>query len=168
MFTKVILSIVGLMFFAYSTAIAQPGNGRGQGQGQGFRGGEPNEMGFGQVCRLAFLDLSDDQQKQMEALRTKHLSETQGYRNELNEKEAKLGTLRTAAKPDMAQINQVVKDMGDIKLKMAQSREAHIQDIRKVLTDAQRAEFDAHAAAGGRGMGKGHHGGGFKGNCPNR
>ena len=74
--------------------------------------------------------------------------------NQIREKKAHLNTLRTADKPDMNQINSTVEEIGKLKIEKAKIHEASHQEIRKVLTDEQRLQFDKK---GGH-YGKKHHG----------
>ena len=123
-----------------------------------------NQPGFRGNCAgqgpMNFLNLTQEQQNQMEKLRAQHLQETQKYRNQLGEKQAHLQTLRTAQNPDMKAINATLAEISDLKLKMTQAREAHIQDVRKILTDEQRAKFDARPHGKGYGKGRMHGAGG--------
>jgi Spy/CpxP family protein refolding chaperone len=168
-FTKIVLIGLVVSIFSLTGAMAQQGNGNGQGFNRG--NGNPG------MCRgMANFDLTADQQTKMQALQTKHMKEIQPLRNQLDEKQAHLNTLRSAEKPDMNAINQQLKDISDLKLKMAQSREAHIQDVRSILTDDQRVKFDARGGKGqfGKGNCKGGRGNGNgfgNGNgpfCPNK
>ena len=152
-FTKVILASMLVGLISFSTAEAQVRNGQGNGQGQNY--GNQNGQNFQGRRMMMFNELTEDQQTKINALRTKHLQETQTMRNELNEKQARLNTLRTAPKVDLKGINVVLKDASVLRLKMAENREAHLQDVRNVLTDEQRVNFDARHA-NGNGYGQGH------------
>lgn len=124
----------------------------------------------GKGYKHAALDLSEAQEKQIEELRTAHAKEMLPLRNTLNEKEARLQTLRTAEKYDKAAVEKVLTEISNIKLQMAKSREAHRQDVRALLTDEQRVKFDMHAGPHHRMGHRGPHGNkgrGFRGDCPN-
>ena len=98
----------------------------------------------GQGCFANIPDLSEEQQKKIKKLRTVHIKKMLPLRNELREKEARLQTLRTAEKPDMNAINTQIESIGAVKIQIAKEREAHRQEIRKILTEEQRLQFDMH------------------------
>jgi len=143
--SAIVLALM-LGFFGFNANAQKNANGRGNG----------NCNGQGRM--MTFLNLTQSQQDQMDILRTKHLQETQQVRNQLNEKRAHLQTLRTAKNVDMKAVNANLKEISGLKLKIAEMREVHIQDVRKILNDDQRAKFDAHKpmARGSRGYGNGY------------
>ncbi len=120
-------------------------------------------MGNCQGKMMGFLNLSAAQQTQMEQLKTKHMQETQTLRNQMGEKKAHLQTLRTAKSVDMKAVNTTLKEISALQLKMAQSREAHFQEVRKILNDEQRVKFDAKISNKNFHSGQGKNCGGGKG-----
>ena len=88
-------------------------------------------------------DLTEDQEEQIQSLRTDYLKAILPMRNELAEMNARLQTLSTADNADMSQINGLIEDMGAIKMQMMKAGAAHRQEIRKLLTDEQRVVFDS-------------------------
>jgi len=150
---KVSLKLATVLMFVVlmsSAASAQPGSGNGKGMADGTYPGISN--------------LSAEQEQQIEKLRTAHQKEMLPLRNQLGEMEAKLRTLTTGDKVDMALVNKQLEDISGVKLAMAKKREAHKQDVRKLLTEDQRVQFDMHAGKGKGGdcgkHGKGQRGGG--------
>ena len=89
-------------------------------------------------------DLTEDQEEQIQTLRTDHLKAILPMRNELAEMNARLQTLSTADNVDMSQINGLIEEMGALKMQMMKAGAAHRQEIRKLLTDEQRVVFDSH------------------------
>ena len=89
-------------------------------------------------------DLTEEQEEQMQTLRTDHLKAILPMRNELAEMNARLQTLSTADNVDMSQINGLIEKMGDLRIQMMKAGAAHRQEIRKLLTDKQRVVFDSH------------------------
>lgn len=128
----------------------------------------PGNGPHGNGCNM--LDLSDDQQKKIDELRTAHMKDMLPLRNELNEKRARLQTLRTADKYDASETEKTLEEMSALKLKMAKEREAHKQEVRSLLTEEQRLKFDMHKGPGFHGKGKkgniGMRGKGYRGDCP--
>jgi len=144
---------------------AQNGQGRGnrngnfEGEGRNFQ----NQQYHGNF--IESLDLSDEQQQQIETMRTAHMEKMLPMQNELKEKKAHLNTLSTAKVADTKAINSTIDEIGALKVKMMKERESHQQDIRKVLNDEQRIKFDMHRAhKGGKGKGQGHRHGNCRGN----
>jgi len=141
---RLLATILAALLISISTnVLAQRGQG-GQGMGQGMERGS---------C-MNIPDLTDAQKTSLEKLRASHQKEMLQFRNEMGELKAKLQTLRTAESPNMTEINATVDKITVLKNKQMKSREAHTQDVRKVLTPEQRVQFDLHQ--GGKGKGKGN------------
>lgn len=112
----------------------------------------------GVECKIP--DLTEEQQKKIDKLKVDHRKAMLQNRNIMAEKKARLNTLRTADKPDMASIDKTVEEMGALRTKMMKEKEAHIQKVRALLTDEQKVHFDTHAhkRKGGNCMGAGQMG----------
>jgi len=111
-------------------------------------------------------NLTEEQTAKIEALKTPHMKEMLPLKNQMAEKKAQLTTLTTAEKADMDAINKKIDEIGTLKTQMLKKREAHKQDIRKILSEEQRLMFDMHQ---GNCKGKGQMGEGKgmrKGNGP--
>lgn len=127
-----------------------------------FAQAQKRAMGYGphaNGCKM--LDLTDEQEEKIDDLRTEHMKTMLPLRNELNEKRARLHTLRTAEKYNASETEKVLEEMSNIKLKMAKERENHKQEVRSLLTEEQRLKFDMH-------RGNKHHKRGFKGHVGSR
>lgn len=123
--------------------------------------------GFTQQCQM-IPDLTEEQQEQIKDLRVGQMKQMIQYRNNLTEKRASLRTLQTQDNPDMEAINNTIEEMGQIRTEMQKARAEHHQEIREILTDEQRAFFDAHMK-GSRGNFMQQHMGNMRGNsgvCP--
>ena len=113
----------------------------------------------------AFLGLTDDQNKKIEAIHQDNRKNTLSINLQIEEKESHLKTLRFADKPDMNAINATVEEIGKLKIEREKIRETEFQDVRKVLTEDQRIKFDEMMSKfnpNGMGhhhgyKGKGHH-----------
>lgn len=107
-------------------------------------------------CNLP--NLTEEQQKKIDELRIAHQKEMMAIKNQLQEKKAHLQTLRTAEKADMNAINTTVDEIGVLQVEKMKKKEAHIQEVRKLLNDEQRLMFDMrHSKKGKRhGMGNGN------------
>lgn len=98
-------------------------------------------------------DLTDEQKEQIKELKTDHLKATLPLKNQLQEKEARLQTVSTGDNVNMNDVNKTIDEIAAIKTKMAKSRAAHRQQIRKILTDEQRVFFDSRPMGRDRGDG---------------
>ncbi|MEN8120160.1 MAG: periplasmic heavy metal sensor [Bacteroidota bacterium] len=156
----VVMMAAVLMSFSYQ-ANAQR-NGRGQGQGWNQQNNQSRN------CIIP--NLTEDQQKKIETMRTAHLKERMQHRNVMAEKRARLNTLRTADKIDMNAINKTIDEMAASRAKMMKKSEAHRQSVRQILTDDQKVYFDSRGGRGfkggkgqGYGRGQGMRGQGMRG-----
>jgi Spy/CpxP family protein refolding chaperone len=143
--------LIALMLLFATLISAQP-NAGGNGP-KGDQRGKRGNMEQGDCLRQdrmeANLELSDEQQINIDALKLAHQKKMLPLKNELNEKQARMKTLQTAEVPDMKAINSLIDEMGTIKTKMAKERATQHQEIRKLLTEEQRIKFDMHAGERG-------------------
>ena len=116
---------------------------------QPYSGKSPQEVK--QVMRpegfaMPTQNLDDKQRAELKKIHTEQLKERTQTRNQLREKRAKLENLQTADKPDMKEINKVIDEIAAIQAQELKNQAANRQKIRNLLTDEQRALFDAHGA----------------------
>jgi Spy/CpxP family protein refolding chaperone len=90
--------------------------------------------------------LSEQQRADLQKIRAEQLKERTQTRNLLREKRAKLEVLQTADKPDMNAINRLIDEIAAIQAQEMKAQAASRQKIRSLLTDEQRATFDARGA----------------------
>lgn len=158
---KSLMLTAGILFFGLSTVIAQPGSGKGQRGGEGFRQGP----GAGQGMCMNQLNLTEEQQAEIADLRMDHLKRMTTLRNQMQEKRARLQTLTTGDNYNQSEVDQVIEQMGDIRIQMMKKRTSHQQEVRSQLTEEQQVLFDAKK---GRRMGpkmghqRGHRGQGMR------
>jgi len=91
-------------------------------------------------------NLNDKQHEEIRNIRKEQLKERTQTRNLLNEKRAKLEVLQTADKPDMEEINKVIDEIAAVQAQEMKTQAACRQKIRSLLTEEQRAYYDAQAA----------------------
>ena len=125
-----------------------------------------NEKGV----RCNIPDLTEEQQNKIDDLRTDHQKSMLQYRNQMQEKRAKLNTLRTAEKTDMTAIDKTIDEIGTLQTQMMKERETHHQKVRGLLTDKQKVFFDTRPGRGFKGEygmrnGRGGHRGGYGPGC---
>ena len=104
-------------------------------------------------------NLTDDQQKKIDALNVKHLKEVTNLKNQVKIKEAELRVLETADKPDKNAIDKKIDEIMTLKTQLAKAGANHRQEVRALLTDEQKVYFDAMPRGKGGCCG-GYHGGG--------
>ncbi len=133
---------------------------RGPGSGYG------NNCGNGYYQCEQLPGLTDEQENQINGLRTEHQRKMIDFRNEIQLKHAELNKLQTAANPDMEAINKKIDELSDVKTQAAKQRARHKQEVRSLLNDEQLAIYDSRMGRGNcKGM-RGYNRG--KGNCQKR
>lgn len=135
---------------------------------RGPRFNDENKAKGQQECKIP--DLTEEQEAQIDKLRTAHFKEMEAYRADLGILKAEMQKLKIADKPDQNAIDGKIKDMGAIKTKMAIAANHHHLAVRNLLTDDQKVFFDQHRRGPKMGKGDGHgrrgkgyHGGNNKG-----
>lgn len=165
---KVFATILLLVIFASSDILAQRGqrfdrnqNNNGARLHQNMPQGRMANQDLGSRGGMFGLDLTEDQVKQMNELRTKNLKEMLPIRNEMQEKRAHLRTLTTAENVNDKELNQTIDELTVLISKQMKMRVAHHQEIRSMLTDDQRVIFDSRSGRmGNRQFSKGNRRGG--------
>ena len=114
-----------------------------------YSGKSPNDVR--QVMRVEGFTISegrlDDQQREeIKKIRTEQIKERTRTHNLLKEKRAKLETLQTADKPNMKEINKLIDEIAAIQAQQMKAQAASRQKIRSLLTEEQRAIYDARGA----------------------
>lgn len=164
--------IIILALFAGGVVQAQKGAGR---QHPGMR----MQQGIHQQSKPGeYLNLTEDQQKQMQQLREAHQKEAKPLFNQLRENRAHYKTLLSADKPDMKAIDKSIDEFTSLQNKIQKSGVQFRMDVRNILTDEQKQKIEdkkfrfnrAQKRGGGfyghgRGM-KGHHGQMHRRSCP--
>ena len=148
--------------------IASLGSTQTMAQGQGKCEQHGKEGMQGGMCKgdknMAFIkDITPEQQKQIDALKTNLIKESINTKNLIAEKQAHLKTVSTGDNVDMAAVNKTIDELFALKADMSKKHEAFKQDVRKLLTADQKVMFDIHA---GKGHGNGCQMGGMcQGSC---
>jgi len=91
--------------------------------------------------------LTHIQKQRLKEFRLVFMKETLPIKNELNEKEARLKTLRTNQNPEIKQINSLLDEIGLLKTTIAKKKEAMLLEFRKSLSDEQKVYFDTDRKA---------------------
>lgn len=143
---------------------------QGYGGKRGLRGREnpfclaQDSLKPGLNCRIP--DLTPEQDKEIRKLNTAFHKEAMQIKNQIAEKKARLQTLRTADKADMAAIDKTIDELAALKTQLMKKKERRRQEIRALLNDEQRLFFDSKAGKmGKKGKAGRGHGRGNGGNC---
>jgi Spy/CpxP family protein refolding chaperone len=125
---------------------AQQQNRRMQDQAKGDCQGQmmnrADRQGQNQQRMMTQLNLTDEQRDKVEEI---HLNGQKGMlplRNNIQEKNVQLRTLRTSADYDEAAVNALIEEIGELRTAMMAMRTGHQQQIREILTEEQRIKFD--------------------------
>jgi Spy/CpxP family protein refolding chaperone len=89
------------------------------------------------------LDLSEDQQGQIEKINIDHMEKSMQLHNQIRELETQLQTIRMSIKVDLDVLIAKTKELGNLRTEMMVIHELHYQKIRQVLNREQRIRFDA-------------------------
>ncbi len=114
------------LLLALTLAVALPTIAQSQ---RGFRG-----AGNGPQTMLSELNLTVEQEKQMQDLRFDRETVTIKLRAELQQERLLLRKLRQADDPNKKKLYAQIDKVGAIKIKMDKSRVDHMLKVRKVLT----------------------------------
>ncbi len=143
---KWILGLAAMMFLLGFEASAQYGRGHGPGRGYGDGTGRGYGNGPGPMNRMeSILDLSDEQEQQIEKLHLDFQKETLPARNKIREKNAQLNTQITEG-VNQSKINPLIEEIGDLRTEIQKSRMNTHLKVRGLLTDEQKVKFDNHFA----------------------
>jgi len=147
-FKRTTVIMLALLLVAGFSVNAQ--RGRVGQRGAGMYGQGDMNAGRGGVCYG--LNLSDEQQQQIDDLRVKHFKEVQPLRDEMFELKARQRTLMNAVKPDVKAINDKLDKISDIQNKLAKLRVDHRLKVRNILTDEQVVLMQSRSYGNGRGQ----------------
>ena len=120
---------------------------------QGKAKGGNKETNEKKQAKLQDLGITQDQQDKIKNIKLDCEKAIQPLRNELKERNAKLQTAQTAARPDMTAVYKMIDDMVAIKANIEKKEAAMHQDIRKLLTDDQRVAYDTNVFKDDKGKG---------------
>ncbi|MEP0005628.1 MAG: periplasmic heavy metal sensor [Balneola sp.] len=106
------------------------------------RDGQQGQMRRGPQTMLAKLDLSEDQKEQIKDIMLEGKQESLPLENQLREKRARLRTLSSGDTYDVAALNKVADEMGDLQASIHKIHIAKKGEIRALFNDEQRIKFD--------------------------
>ncbi len=103
------------------------------------------------VC-IGVDDLTSEQETQIRELRNARLEQRIEHRNQMDALRVKKRTEMTKAQPNMDEVNRIIDEMSDLRAQRLKKNASHRQEIRNMLTEEQRLQFDSRHL-GGRGQG---------------
>ena len=119
---------------------AQPQGGRnwdragiGDGQGRGYHQGQ----GKGYMAQHAKLDLTEEQQEQIKALRLEHHKTMKPLKNKMLELKASERTLMSEESVDLNKVNSVIDEQTELSNQMKKLQAAHRVEMKEVFTEEQ-------------------------------
>jgi Spy/CpxP family protein refolding chaperone len=104
---------------------------------QGGRGNGFYRPGDGREMQRMRLDLSDEQQEQLTALRTEHYKAVTPLRNKMAELKARERTLLSEENVDMEAVNKNIDEQTAVENSLKKLQAEHQVAVKKVLTDEQ-------------------------------
>ena len=99
------------------------------------------------------LDLTDEQQAQIETLRLDHKKQMMTLKGQLSSLQTEMKILLTEDSPSVNKIKDLAAKIGESTEKMAMEKANHRIEVRKLLTDEQKAKFDMMTLHRGERMG---------------
>ena len=132
---KLSFSLVMLLFIVALTANCVKAQ-------EGDKGKEHHGFQRGERLKKLIPDLTDDQITKIKQISLDHKKAVMETRNLMREKDAHLQTLQTKDNPNMAEINKTIDEIGALRTQLQKSSAQHRQDVRNLLTPAQKVAFD--------------------------
>ncbi|MDZ7806354.1 MAG: Spy/CpxP family protein refolding chaperone [Gracilimonas sp.] len=115
---------------------------KAKGDCQGQMMNRADRQGQNMQRMMTQLNLTDEQTAKVEEI---HLNGQKGMiplRNNMQEKNAQLRTLRMSDDYDEAAVNALIEEIGELRTAMMTMRTARQQQVREVLTEEQQIKFD--------------------------
>lgn len=145
------IAALSAALLASTITMAQgPGNGQGKGQGQGY-----HQAGDCQIPNL-----TEEQQKKIDALKLDHQKKMIEIKNQIEEKRARLVTVTTGDKINKEEAYKLIEEIAALKVIRDKYKLDHQLAVRALLTEEQKVWFDMHGMHKGKGHGP-HHGHGM-------
>lgn len=134
---RTLLTSIALMTVLLSNSVfAQPGNSG------------PDRMRDGRFNMTTKLDLTDDQQTQIDKLRLDHQKEVSPLRDELHSLQNAYKLMIIDDKASKADLQKQLAKMSDARSELGLKKALHQREVRSLLTDEQKVKFDQHVISG--------------------
>ena len=149
LFTTVLMT--GGMGLVTPAMADEPGMRGGMHGGYGMRGGE--QHGWKAT-------LTDEQEKQIARLKLDYKKKAMPLKGRIQQAKVELALLITTDKPNQNDINKKIDEITKLKAEKMRLKAAHKIEVRKVLNEEQRVQFDLRQLKKASGGKDGHGGGG--------
>ncbi len=106
-----------------------------------------------QAC-LNIPNLTDEQQDQLETMRTQRIAASTAHRAEMNELRARKRSISISENPDMNELENIIDQMAELRAEHIKSAANHRQQVREMLTSEQRVYFDRMGKGNRQGRGR--------------
>ena len=100
------------------------------------------------------LDLTDEQQSQIQELRLEHQKEMMTLNDEMHSLRNQMKLVLTEDKPSNSEIETLAGKIGTASRNIALAKANHRLDVRKLLTDEQKVKFDILTLTRNKHMGR--------------
>ncbi|MEN8158118.1 MAG: Spy/CpxP family protein refolding chaperone [Bacteroidota bacterium] len=160
---------VALAMMMFTGMDAQPRQGRGGGPGgpgTGYVQADSDFVPGARAGQQAFLDLTEAQQEEWEALRLKHYKVMKPLRNQMAELKARERTLISEEAVDTKALHKVIDDQTNLMNKIQKLRLEQRLAVREILTDEQLMKLDQRRNNRRMGQGRMGHGQGNRSGGP--
>ena len=127
----ILIMALAIVMIGGTSTFAQRGQGMGPGGGQGYG----YNVG---VCTGYGLDLTEDQQNQMNKIRVAHMKAVQPVRDQLLELNAHQRTLMNAEDADQKAINKNIDEITKLENKLMKVGSEFQLKVKSILTDEQK------------------------------
>ncbi len=105
-----------------------------------------------EVC-IGIDNLTSEQETKIRELRNARLEQRIEHRNQMDALRVKKRTEMTKAQPNMDEVNRIIDEISELRARHLKENAAHRQDIRQMLTEEQRLQFDSrHLGRRGQGL----------------
>ena len=138
---KKIILFTTALFLGFSILSAQPGANRMKGQDQ--------KPGFSQKSNLKS-NFSEEQLAQMKELKLEHAKNSLEIKNDLKVLTAEYNGMMTGDNQDLNAINKKIDQIQELKTQLFKMNAKHKLEIRNLMTEEQKIQFDSRAATGCR------------------
>ncbi len=139
------LSLVAGLAMAQPQA-GRPGMGPGHGGWMSNQPGPPPEAGFHKGCMG--LNLTDEQQKEIQALRLAHQRKMVELKSETGNLRDKLKLVITDDKFNEKAVSDITGKLAKAQQQRMEMKAKHLRKVRDLLTDEQKVKFDQKVLAG--------------------
>jgi len=165
--TGLMTIVLTLLFcsFYIANVSAEPA-GYGGGHGMKHHGGKGMQSGGGRhggghgphIFGTSWKDsLTKEQALQIDKLHLKKQKEGSVIKAKLKVAKMEMAILLVEDKPDQSKIDKKVKEILELKSKKMKLKNAHVIDMRKLLTEEQRVSFDIKVLSKAKSKHKGGH-----------